>query len=387
MSWPLVNLDSICEINVGRTPSRDNASYWDDGTHPWVSISDMTRSRNISVTKERFSERARNECGMKVVRAGTVLMSFKLSIGKISFAERDLYTNEAIAALPVLDEDQLNPQYLARALESLNFDGSGKRAVMGTTLNKASLKQIKIPLPPLPEQRRIAAILDQADALRRLRRQSLSRLSDLKGALFDDAFQARNDSDVVPLSEVVDPGTIVTYGIVQAGKEFDGGIPYIRTGDIKGGVILCDDLRHTDPAIAAKFERSRVRAGEIVMSIRATVGTTALVPEMLDGANLTQGTARIAPGPRTHRTYLLEYLRSAPVQQWIQRQVKGATFREITLSRLRELPVQVPPIDVQETFARSIEALENQEKVLDTHLDGTESLFTSVQHRAFRGEL
>ena len=87
------------------------------------------------------------------------------------------------------------------------------------------------------------------------------------------------------------------------------------------------------------------------MSIRATVGTTALVPICLDGANLTQGTARISPGEFVNGAYLLQYLRMPSTQAWIQRQVKGATFREITLARLRELPVLIPPMATQEAFA------------------------------------
>lgn len=161
------------------------------------------------------------------------------------------------------------------------------------------------------------------------------------------------------LWEVVKPGTIVTYGIVQAGPEHPGGIPYIRTGDIKNGEIVADGLRCTAPELAEKFGRSRVEVGEIVMSIRATVGTTAFVPASLHGANLTQGTARIAPGPETTKEYLISFLRSARCQQWISRQVKGATFREITLSKLRELEVPLPPIEMQQSFSELYQGVES----------------------------
>jgi type I restriction enzyme S subunit len=152
--------------------------------------------------------------------------------------------------------------------------------------------------------------------------------------------QPAHEIGPIPL---VPKGTIVTYGIVQAGEEYTGGIPYIRTGDIVGGEIAKSGLRHTDPTIAARFERSRVEAGHIVMSIRATVGTTAVVPPDLDGANLTQGTARISPGDSVDGLFLLSFLRTSGTQHWISLQIKGATFREITLTRLRELPVVVRP--------------------------------------------
>jgi len=388
MSWPQVALDSICEINVGRTPSRYESAYWEDGIHPWVSISDMSRSRRISQTKERISEKARIECNMKPVEAGTVLLSFKLSIGKVSLADGEIYTNEAIAALPVLDKKRLDAGYLARALEAIDFTGTGNRAVMGATLNKASLRKLKIPLPPLEEQKRIAAILDQADELRRKRQRAIDRLNQLGQAIFHETFVlGKGEWPEKPLADVVTPGTIVTYGIVQAGAEFPGGVPYIRTGDIKDGQIALGGLRHTDPAIASKFERSRVREGEIVMSIRATVGTVAFVPKELDGANLTQGTARISPGPDVEPWYLIEYIRSSSIQSWIDQQVKGATFREITLTRLREMTVVVPPQKIQRQFSATMDDVSAQLSFAVEALNEAEALFASLQYRAFQGEL
>jgi len=183
----------------------------------------------------------------------------------------------------------------------------------------------------------------------------LCQAKDLLASLFietiGDPHQNPRDWSTLPLAEAVQAGTDVTYGIVQAGEEFPGGIPYIRTGDIVDGEIDLSALRHTDPAIASRFMRSTVRTGEIIMSIRATVGTTAIIPPCLDGANLTQGTARVAPGKNVNGVYLLQYLRMPSTQAWIQRQVKGATFREITLARLRELPVLIPPMAIQDKFA------------------------------------
>ena len=192
---------------------------------------------------------------------------------------------------------------------------------------------------------------------------------------------------VVRLEEVVRSGTIITYGIVQAGSEYPDGIPYIRTGDIVDGEVQCSGLRHTDPSIAARFARSRVQSGEIVMSIRATVGTTALVPAALDGANLTQGTARVAPGDKVEPLFLLNSLRSAETQHWIERQVKGATFREITLTWLRDLPVRLPPLKLQRVFSARAVAIERLIANGKARLSKLDDLFASLEQRAFLGEL
>ncbi len=321
----------------------------------------------------------------------TVLITCRgATCGTINLCAPKSYVTGNAMALDDLDETRVELRYLVRALRN----GSLRKAISGTAqpqITRQGLTVISIPLPPLPQQRRIAEVLDRAEALRAKRRAVLAKLDTLTQSIFLDLFgdPATNPKGwpVHLLYEVVKQGTIVTYGIVQAGEEYPAGIPYIRTGDIVDGEIVQHDLRHTDPAIAARFLRSRVEAGEIVISIRATVGTTAVVPPELDGANLTQGTARIAPGSLVDRTYLLYYLRASGTQHWISLQIKGATFREITLTRLRELPVQVPPMSLQCDFARRIAAVETLRTVHRASIAKLDALFAVLQHRSFQGEL
>jgi len=117
------------------------------------------------------------------------------------------------------------------------------------------------------------------------------------------------------------------------------------------------------------------------------VGTTALIPASLQGANLTQGTARISPGALVQSMYLLSFLQTEAVQAWIQTQVKGATFREITLGRLRQLPVLVSPMGLQQTFATRVQAVESLKATHRAALAELDALFASLQHRAFAGQL
>lgn len=256
------------------------------------------------------------------------------------------------------------------------------------SINMGQLKRFPVPLPPLEEQRRIVAILDNVARLRERAKDQLKNSKELLASLFvetvGDPLTNPHCWDSIPLSEAVLAGTDVTYGIVQAGEEYPGGVPYIRTGDIVEGEIDVSRLRHTDPVIASRFQRSTVRTGEIVISIRATVGTTAAVPPCLDGANLTQGTARIAPGKRVHRAYLLQYLRMPSTQAWIQRQVKGATFREITLARLRELPVLIPVMAIQEVFAAKSGIVTSMTDSSRTLLARAQSLSTSLTNQMLK---
>ncbi|WP_312329233.1 restriction endonuclease subunit S [Acinetobacter sp.] len=316
------------------------------------------------------------------------------TVGKIAIAsETDIgaYINQRVAIIRAKDE--ITADYLKFFFSGVFLDDLLKNAggAAQPNLSPKQLLFMEIPFPPLSEQRRIASILDKADELRQKRQQAIEKLDQLLQATFLDMFGDFQINPMnwqtKPLSEVVNNTTIVTYGIVQAGEEYRDGIPYIRTGDIKNGSILTENLSRTDPEIAKKFKRSEVQTGDIVMSIRATVGTTALVPKILNGANLTQGTARIAVGENIEREYALYHLRCQATQNWIQKQVKGATFREITLGKLRELPVYLPPRDLQKKFVEIYNSIEMLKLNANKSLESSKQLFKSLQNQAFSGNL
>jgi type I restriction enzyme S subunit len=165
VSWKMIKLAEVCEIKLGKTPSRSDKSYWDDeksGSNIWVSIADLTKlnTRLISDSKEYITDKG--AALFQPVKAGTLLMSFKLSIGKLAYANCDLYTNEAIVALPIKDKSILDSDFLYYFLQFYDWDKETENDVKlkGKTLNKAKLKEIKLPLPPLSTQQKIVSKLD-----------------------------------------------------------------------------------------------------------------------------------------------------------------------------------------------------------------------------------
>lgn len=153
-SWKWARLAEVTVFTIGRTPSRSESKYWSSDYMPWVSIADLRANSHINTTKERISQEAYEKCfrGM-AVPAGSLLYSFKLTIGKMSIIDMDAVHNEAIASFattsPVFTE------YLFKALEAIDPTARTNSAVMGKTLNSSSLSLLEIPLPPLPEQERI----------------------------------------------------------------------------------------------------------------------------------------------------------------------------------------------------------------------------------------
>ena len=162
--WPLVKLGEVCDIKIGGTPSRNNAEYF-GGENLWVSISEMN-GQVIYDTKEKITDKGVKNSNVKLIPKGTTLLSFKLSIGKTAVAGKDLYTNEAIAALIPFDLKKLSNDYLFQYFNGNVLDASsvGKKA-FGKSLNSAYLKtEMQIPLPPLDVQKSIVAECEQVDS-------------------------------------------------------------------------------------------------------------------------------------------------------------------------------------------------------------------------------
>ncbi|MGD0651586.1 MAG: restriction endonuclease subunit S [Verrucomicrobiia bacterium] len=296
------------------------------------------------------------------------------------------YIGSTLAALRPATE--LYAPYLARFLEGkFTYLQANTTGATIPHLSKDVLEDLRIPLPSLSEQRRVAGQLERADRLRRTRRYALALSDTFLPAAFREMFRewqtAARKFSVKPLEEVVQPDRGVTYGIVQAGPHIPGGVPYIRTGDIIDGEIRPENLLRTSPEISESYKRSEVKFGDLVFSIRATVGTVAVLPKELDGANLTQGTARIAPGPGMEKLFLLWQIRMPETQRWLMQHVKGSTFFEITLAKLREMPVFVPPASLQERWAGLVARHERLRSVQRESLRQADHLFQTLLHRAF----
>ena len=160
-SWQWVRFGQIVRMSIGKTPARGEVSYWTKATIPWVSISDMTNCEHINKTKEKISVAASSVMG-GISPVGSLLMSFKLTVGRTSILNIDAYHNEAIISIfPFIDDKYALRDYLFYTLPFLSNMGNSKDAIKGKTLNSKSLKSLLIPLPPLREQRYIINRLEE----------------------------------------------------------------------------------------------------------------------------------------------------------------------------------------------------------------------------------
>ena len=156
-NWCWCRFSNIVSMTIGKTPARGEQTYWINGKYNWVSISDMADGGSISTTKEKVSDLAVKEVfSAPISEKGSLLMSFKLSIGKTSILDIDAYHNEAIITIsPIIDKEYAMRNYLFKVLPLIANLGESKDAIKGKTLNSKSLSNLLIPLPPLQEQQRI----------------------------------------------------------------------------------------------------------------------------------------------------------------------------------------------------------------------------------------
>ena len=156
-NWCWCRFSNIVSMTIGKTPARGEQTYWINGKYNWVSISDMVDGGSISTTKEKVSDLAVKEVfSAPISEKGSLLMSFKLSIGKTSILDIDAYHNEAIITIsPIIDKEYVMRNYLFKVLPLIANLGESKDAIKGKTLNSKSLSNLLIPLPPLQEQQRI----------------------------------------------------------------------------------------------------------------------------------------------------------------------------------------------------------------------------------------
>ena len=178
-------LKDIFDLQMGKTPSRDNVDYWNTNGYKWISIGDLsTTEMYISNTKEHLSEKAVQESRIKLIPRNTVVMSFKLSIGKTAITAEDMYSNEAIMAFHDKHVVDMLPKYIFYLFKYRDWDKGSNKAVMGKTLNKATLSEIEIELCSLEKQKEIVKVLDKIMGSLAGRKSELLLLDDLIKARF-----------------------------------------------------------------------------------------------------------------------------------------------------------------------------------------------------------
>jgi len=393
VSWPLTRLGDHCEvITKGTTPTTLGLEFADSGI-PFLRVQNVA---NGSVNYERetlfVDEKTHRTLERSQIWPGDVLVSIAGTIGRAGVVPDRapaLNCNQALAI--VRTKGEIFRPFLRHWLESTGAQAQMRGATVTGTISNLSLAQVgslKLSLPPLHAQRRIAEVLDLAEALRAKRLAALAQLDILTQSIFLNMF---GDHTTIlkrwptkRLGELLDFLTSGSRGWAEYYAE--SGDLFLRIQNVRRDELLLDDIAYVNAPDTAEAKRTRVEPGDVLLSITADLGRTAVVPEGLGLAFINQHLSILRTKALVPR-FLSAYLTSPVGQRQVSGRNRHAVKAGLNFDDIRSFIVPVPPTGLQQDFVRRVTAVEKLKATYRTSLAELGALFATLQHRAFRGEL
>lgn len=375
----MARLNEIFDLQMGKTPSRNNADYWTDGQYDWVSIADLgSYQKYVEDTKERISALAVQESGIKSVPANTVIMSFKLSLGKTAITQEPVYTNEAIMAFIPTEKYAVLPDYFYYLFSAKDWTKGTNRAVMGTTLNKATLGAVSITVPPIDEQHKIAAVLDKVSDLIAKRQQQLDKLDEMVKARFVEMFGDPQNNEknwkMRTFKEICTVRQGLQIPISKRLTHFEENCyEYITVAYLHGAKDKEYIKNPKSTVICTKDDVLMTRTGNSGMVITNVAGVFHNNFFLIDFDR-----------DKYIKEFLVEYLNLDLIQTELKKRAGTSTIPDLNHSEFYKIAIYEPPMDLQNQFAAFVNQTEKSKTTISRSLEKLETLKKALMQEYFR---
>lgn len=383
-------LKEIFDLQMGKTPSRKNLNYWNTRDYKWISIADLSQTRKyISDTKEYLSCSAVEESGIKVIPANTVVMSFKLSIGKTAITSEDMYSNEAIMAFHDKHVVELLPEYIYYMFQYKNWDEGSNKAVMGKTLNKATLSEVEINICSVAEQKEIVNVLDKIMRILSDREEEIKLLDDLIKSRFIEMFgEPENNNKAWPVKSLDKLCTVGSSKRVYQSEQSSEGVPFWRISDLVSKIdtgtvdsaLFISEIKYTELKRAGLVPVT----GDILVTSRGTLGRCYIIQDedcfyFQDGmiSWLSNYSEEITP------LYLQYLFTMSGFRKQIDNTQAGSTVAYLSIAMLKKLQVMVPDKALQEQFAAFVAQTDKSKLAIQKSLEKLEILKKALMQKYF----
>lgn len=383
-------LGEIFNLQMGKTPDRHSPKFWNEGTEPWISIADLTKcNKYIENTAEKITATAVDESGIKIIPKNTVIMSFKLSIGKVAITPKEMYSNEAIMSFIDKGVLKIEPVYLYYLLMHKDWDTGTNKAVMGKTLNKASLSQMTVNIHGYSEQLEIIKALDAASSIIAARKQQLTELDNLIKSefveMFGDPKINPNNYPVCQLSDFIVFLTSGSRGWAQYCAD-DGTEWFITIKNVKDCHIETDNMQPINAPDNAEAKRTRVQEGDLLISITADLGRTGVVTKKIaeHGAYINQHLTCIRLKQDVLNPLYVAYFMESPAgKEQFESKNQSAVKAGLNFNSINSLRLMIPPLDDQNAFVDFIKQVDKSKVAVQKALDEAQLLFDSLMQKYF----
>lgn len=350
----LYSLEELFDLQMGKTPSRNNPDYWNTNDNKWVSISDLSQSgKYIYETKEYLSDAAVAESGIKIIPANTVIMSFKLSIGKVAITKEDLYSNEAVMAFNDKHVVELLPEYIYYLFRQKDWSAGTNKAVMGKTLNKATLLQIKINVCPIQKQREIVGVLNKVSEILDNLKDQIVALDNLIKSRFVEMFGDENNSkkwNIVNVENVADVQVGVVIKPAQYYTDERTGIKVFRSLNIGDGYIKDSNWVYFTREGHEKNSKSILKENDLLIVRSGAPGTACVVTEKYVGCNAVDIIIAHPNCDKVNPYYLCTYTNMPHGKKQIEEGTGGAAQQHFNVGKYNKMQLMLPPIELQNEF-------------------------------------
>ena len=382
-------LSDLFNLQMGKTPSRNNAEFWGDGEYKWISIADLTKTgKYISETKELLSQKAIDESGIAVIPTNTVVMSFKLSIGKTAITSEDMYSNEAIMSFHDRHVTELLPEYIYYLLLAQRWDEGANKAVMGMTQNKATLSNRKVRIHSIIAQKSIVERLDKLQKLIDDRKTQLDELETLIKArfveMFGDPIQNEKNWSRRSLEQLCHSIVDCPHSTPNYISE-DTGFMCIRTSVVKKNKILWDEIEYiVEDEFNQRIQRKRPEKGDIVYTREgAILGIAAIIDRNCNVA-LGQRSMLLSPDSSVCTSeFICTAMNSDSFLSNALRGISGSASPHINVGDIKSFEMIAPPLELQRKFSEFNSQVDKLKVEVQKSLDEMQILFDSLMQEYF----
>ena len=394
MKCTRVRLGAICQ-EIYRYPTYYDIEYIDEGV-PEIRGELITSDGSINLNREKWrfiSEKTSSKFSRTVLLEDDLVMSVRGTIGKIGLIPKELVGANITANLIRISPNRLkvNERYLwiyMRSPEFINSLNSASSSTTIKTIKAPDFKDILIPLPPIAEQKRIAEILDRTQSLISKRKEAIAKLDTLTQSIFIEMFG--DPESILNLWTTQKLGSLLEF-LTSGSRGWasyyaESGDLFLRIQNVRWDELLLDDIAFVKAPISAEATRTKVKAGDVLLSITADLGRTAVVPEGISTAYINQHLAILRPKSIQSR-FLSAYFASPSGRRQVQGRNQQGVKAGLNFDAIRSFLIPCPPLPLQKEFAQRVEAVEKLKATHHASLSELQALFASLQHRAFRGEL
>ena len=397
---------------MGSSRLAEICSLITDGTHytppnvdfgvPFLTVKNINSQGALDFegcSKISVDEYAKAVVGNSAPKNGDVLFSKDGTVGKVSVVS-DRADFAVLSSIAILrpNAELVNSKYLGYALQSPDALDQALKKKTGSAIRRiilSDLKNVEIPLPPLPEQRRIVAILDKADALRAKRREAIAKLDQLLQSVFVNATagQAGNSATI---GELLESKFLLQHKDGNHGSQYprkeefgESGVPFLSARNLTDeGAIDLEDIQLLREDKANSLKIGWIVNGDVLLAHNASVGKVALYRGEFDRALVGTSLTVFRPDPEKLRpAFLFMALRADEFQRELTKDMSQTTRNQVPITAQRRLTIQVPEIDVQDKIVVAVEVLKKQKDALLAQSSEMERLFSALQQHAFAGKL